>query len=246
MSSGVAPGTLNTGTSICAPRTLSCSTAAGRCMSAATSMRLFALLLQPARELRARRRLARPLQAHHHDAGDLRPWGPSGSRRPRRAHERDHLVVADLHEDVAGRHLDGLAILTLGADTDDLAQRLLLHARQERLDDAELDVGLEQRQAHLAQGRVDVLLGQLGQTGEAVARGLEAFGEGVEHGWVTQRISTARRRLHRYPAHAPAASHAEVDVQIGQLRVAGLHLRPAIGEQALGLVELAGQRLSLG
>ena len=36
MSSGDASGTLKTGTPICSPRILSCSTAAGRCMSAAT------------------------------------------------------------------------------------------------------------------------------------------------------------------------------------------------------------------
>ena len=46
-----------------------------------------------------------------------------------------------------------LAALALGLDADDLAERLLLHAREERLDDAELDVGLEEAQAHLAERR---------------------------------------------------------------------------------------------
>ncbi len=59
-------------------------------------------------------------------------------------------------------------VLALRADPDDLAEGLLLHAREEGLDDAELDVGLEQREAHLAEGGLDVLLGQLGQAGEAV------------------------------------------------------------------------------
>ncbi len=70
----------------------------------------------------------------------------------------------------------------LARDADDLAEGLLLDAREERLDDAELDVGLEEREAHLAQRGLDVLLGQLGQAGEAVAGGLETLGEGVEHG----------------------------------------------------------------
>ena len=48
----------------------------------------------------------------------------------------------------------------LHARLDGLAERLLLDARQEALDDAELDVGLEQRQPHLAQRRLDVLLGR--------------------------------------------------------------------------------------
>ncbi len=74
----------------------------------------------------------------------------------------------------------------------DLAERLLLHAREERLDDAELDVRLEQREAHLAQRGLDVLLGQLGQAREAIPGRFEPFGEGVEHG-VGGWLSTGRR-----------------------------------------------------
>ena len=79
--------------------------------------------------------------------------------------------------------LTRLPFLPLGARADDLAERLLLDAGEERLDDAELDVGLEQREAHLAQRGLDVLLGQLGEAREAVPGRFEPFGEGVEHGW---------------------------------------------------------------
>ncbi len=83
----------------------------------------------------------------------------------------------------------------LARDANDLAERLLLDAGEERLDDAELDVGLEQREAHLAQRRLDVLLGQLGQAREAVSGRFEPFGEGVEHG-VGVRLSTGRGAGH--------------------------------------------------
>ena len=105
---------------------------------------VLAFLLEQARELRARRRLARSLQAHHHDPGRL----PLGGERERRAlagrHEGDELVVADLDEDLPGRDLDRLPFLALRARPNDLAERLLLDASEEGLDDAELDVCLEQ------------------------------------------------------------------------------------------------------
>ena len=102
------------------------------------------------------------------------PFGASASAGALAGrHERDELVVADLDERVARRDLDGLPVLALRPDAHDLAERLLLHAGEERLDDAELDVGLEQREAHLAERRLDVLLGELGEPGEAVSRGLK-------------------------------------------------------------------------
>jgi hypothetical protein len=82
-------------------------------------------------------------------------------------HDGDELVVTDLHEDVARRDLHGVAVHALGLHADDLAQCLLLHASEEGLDDAELHVGLEQREADLAESRLEVLLGQLrGQRGD--------------------------------------------------------------------------------
>ena len=73
-------------------------------------------------------------------------------------------------------------ILALRANAHDLAERLLFHACEERFDDAELHVRLEQRQPHFAKGDVDILLGQLRETCEAVLGGFEALGECVKHG----------------------------------------------------------------
>src|ERR1019366_4553762 len=122
-------------------------------------------------------------------------------------HEGDELVVADLDEDVARRDLRDLAVLALALDANDLAERLLLDAGEERLDDAELHVGLEQREAHLAQRGLDVLLGQLGEAGEAISGGFEAFGERVEHG-LGVRLSTGRASK-RPPTSATRAACRE-------------------------------------
>src|SRR5690606_32263677 len=92
----------------------------------------------------------------------------------------DELVVADLDEALAGADLQHLP-LVLDARLDRLAQGLALDASQKGLDHAELDVGLEQAQAHLAQGGVDVALVELGEPGEAVARLAESLGDGLEH-----------------------------------------------------------------
>jgi hypothetical protein len=144
--------------------------------------RLVPLLLQPSRELRAGRRLPGALEADHHDARRLALRSHDERRAFPGRHECDEFVVADLHEDVARRHLHRLPVLPLGPDANDLPECLLLDARKEGLHNAELDVGLEQRETHLAQRRVDVLLRQLRQPGQAVARRFEAFGERVEHG----------------------------------------------------------------
>src|SRR3954467_10193261 len=126
--------------------------------------------LQVAGELGARRRLARALEAGHEDHG----------RRARRerdahrgaAHQRGELLVDDLDDLLARVEL-----------ADDLgAEAALLHGRRELLDDLEVDVGLEQREADLAHGLVDVVLGQR-PVGADVGEGLlELLGQGVEHG----------------------------------------------------------------
>ena len=71
------------------------------------------------------------------------------------AHE---FVVHDLDDQLA--RLDRL--------DDALAHGLRADIVDELLDDGEGDVGLEQRHADLAQGLVDVLLGQGAATGETV------------------------------------------------------------------------------
>ena len=70
----------------------------------------------------------------------------------------DQLVVHDLDDHLAGRdRLD---------DVD--ADRALLHLLDEAARHVERDVGLEQRAADLAQRRVDVLLRQRAEPGQAV------------------------------------------------------------------------------
>ena len=65
---------------------------------------------------------------------------------------------------------------------DVLAERVGLHAGDEVLDDLEVDVGLEQREADLAHRLVDgVLVQPLGAAEIAQGR-LEPVGEGIEHG----------------------------------------------------------------
>ena len=83
----------------------------------------------------------------------------------------DQLVVHDLHHHLARRHrLDDL-------DADGLA----LHLVDEGAHHVERDVGLEQRAAHLAQRRVDVLLGQRTAPRQAVENAAEPFRQGIEH-----------------------------------------------------------------
>ena len=88
----------------------------------------------------------------------MTPVRPVGAKAMGSASELiicDELVVADLDELVGGRDLVRLA-LVLDAGLDRLPERLLLDAGEEALDHAELHVGLEQRQAHLAQRGLDV------------------------------------------------------------------------------------------
>ena len=61
------------------------------------------------------------------------------------------------------------------------AQAALLDRRRELLDDLEVDVGLEQREADLAHGLVDVVLGQRAAGADVGEGRLELLGEGVEH-----------------------------------------------------------------
>ncbi len=129
---------------------------------------------QVAGELADGGRLTGALQADHHDAGRalLRPVEVGVDR----AHQLDELVLADLDEVLLGRGGER-AVADLGAQLDDgLAERLLLDAVEEGLDDLELDVGLEQRHAHVAQRLFDVVLGELGDAGEARLRVPKALG----------------------------------------------------------------------
>ena len=98
---------------------------------------LAAFLAQQQRELRRGGRLAGALEAGEQDHR-RRPPGERELRRAR-AHQRGQLLVDDLHDLLAGRQALG----------DVLADGPLAHLLDEVLDDLEVDVGLEQREADL-------------------------------------------------------------------------------------------------
>ena len=179
ISSGVAPGTLKTGMPTCLPRHLELLDGSGALHVGGDEERLLLeIVLEVPGELGGRGRLARALEADHHDARRARAGRGEDERlfALGRAHEGDELVVGDLGELVAGGDLHRLAAGAGRLDAYDLADGLLLDPGEEGLHHAELDVGLEQREAHLAQRHLHVGFGQLGETGEAVARLLEPFG----------------------------------------------------------------------
>ena len=64
----------------------------------------------------------------------------------------------------------------------------------EAADDREVDVGLEQGHADLAQDLVDVVLAQASLAAEALEDAVEAVGEGVEHA-VSQATGAVREPL---------------------------------------------------
>ena len=90
---------------------------------------------------------------------------------PRVAEQRDHLVADDLHDLLRRRQ----------APQDVLAHRALADAVDERLDDLEVDVGLEQRHADLAQRRLDGRLRQPRLAAQRPEDVLEAIAERIEH-----------------------------------------------------------------
>ena len=136
-------------TPTCLPSTASCSIAAGRLRVERGHQHAAAAAVGEALgDLRGRRGLARTLQPHHHDGH--RRHGVEIDGAGLLAEHRDELIVDDLHDHLPGRH----RLQHLGADG------ARAHLVGERAHHLERDVGLEQRTADLAQGRVDVLLGQ--------------------------------------------------------------------------------------
>ena len=73
-----------------------------------------------------------------------------------------------------------LALACAGADR--LPAAALGHVLQEAAHDAQIDVRLEERQAHLAQRLFDVRVVELRRPAQTVARRAEAPGQGLEHG----------------------------------------------------------------
>ena len=127
------------------------------------------LLDDVSRELGGRGRLARALQADHRDdRGVARQVEGAVAGRQ----ERDQLVVDDLDDLLAGRQ----------ALEDLVADGPLADAGDEVLDDLEVDVGLEQREPHVAHGGIDVGLADPAPAGQAAERLAKPLAEGVEHG----------------------------------------------------------------
>ena len=145
------------------------------------------------RELRRRGRLARALEAGEQDHR-RRPARERELRAPL-PHQLGQLLVDDLHDLLAGRQ----ALQHLGAE------RACLHAHEELLDDLEVDVGLEQREADLAQRLVEILLGEDPAVAQARENALELVGERVEHGF-TLYGRGCRALVVRAVRPAPAAS----------------------------------------
>ena len=142
------------------------------------------LLDDMARQLGRRGGLARALQAdHRHDSRiAAQVEDPIAG-----AQQVDELVVDDLHHGLTG----GEAL------QDVLADRLLTDARDEVLDDLEVDVGLEQREAHLAHRGIDVGLADPAAAGQAAERRPQALAEGVEHGRIGTPVQVMDRRVDR-------------------------------------------------
>src|SRR5207244_5029257 len=120
-------------------------------------------------EFAGRCRLARTLQSEQQDdARPLRRWLETAFRV---AEERHHLVANDLDHLLRRRE----------AAEDVLPHRAVANTVDERLDDLEVDVGLEQREANLAQRGLDVLFRQPPLAAERLENVLEAAAEGIKH-----------------------------------------------------------------
>ena len=103
--------------------------------------------------------------------------------------------------------MDELDDLLTGVEAleDVVPEGVRLHARDEVLDDLEVDVGLEEREPDLAHRLVDGVLVQPLGAAEVTQGRLEPVGEGIEHGrevygWprgATTRALNGRRRQGR-------------------------------------------------
>ncbi len=131
--------------------------------------RRFPFLAEEQRELGRRGRLPRALQAGEKDDG--RRTAGERELRASLAHDRGQLVVDDLDHLLprrkALRHLD--------------AGGTLLHARDEILDDLEVDVRLEEGEADLPHRLGKVLFGQRSMAPEVAEGRLQLVGKRVKH-----------------------------------------------------------------
>ncbi len=125
-------------------------------------------LTQRQRQLGGGRRLACALQPHQHD--HVRR-GAGHIQLRRFAQRAQQLLVNDLHNLLRRRQ----AFHHLGADGP------LSHARHQVLDNLEVDVGFQQRQTHLAQRHVNVLLRQLAVRRQLIKDSVQLGLQVLEH-----------------------------------------------------------------
>ena len=135
----------------------------------ADEQRVAALGLEPAGQLGRRRRLAGALQAGHQH--DRRRTAGVGDLQRLAAEDAGELGVDDLDDLLAGiEHLRAGRADRLDADAvDDVAG------------DADVDVGVEQGGADLAQHLVDVGLGEPALAAQTLDDAVEAVGQVLEH-----------------------------------------------------------------
>ncbi|OPZ51728.1 MAG: hypothetical protein BWY91_02610 [bacterium ADurb.BinA028] len=127
------------------------------------------LLLEPVAQFACEGGLSRPLETGQHDdrgrvLGQIERAGLP-------AEDGDELLVDDL-DDLLAR-VEGLTHLG--------AQRSLADRRDERLDDGQGDIGVEQRHPDVAQGRVDVVLGEAPLAAQVAEGRGQPVGQVVEH-----------------------------------------------------------------
>ncbi len=137
------------------------------------------LLGQPLGELGGRRRLARPLQADDHDHGGRRHAEVERCRVA--AEHLDQRVVDDLDDLLPRRD----------RSRDLRADRARGDAVDEVLDHRQRDVGLEQRDPHLAHRRAHVELGQRPAPAELVEHPGKPVGETIEHQYLITKNAPA-------------------------------------------------------
>src|SRR5690606_9051415 len=128
-----------------------------------------ALPLQPPRQLRRRRRLTRALEPHQQD--HRRRGRRELERRTAPAQQGDQLVVNDLHDLLARR--DG--------PEHALAERTLLHPRQEVPRELVVDVGLQQDTADLPEPVLDHGLREHAALAEPAEYAVQLFAQLLEH-----------------------------------------------------------------
>ena len=163
------------------PTTFSCWMAAGRLTSVDTSSGCRPCLVSHFASLPAVVVLPAPCSPSSRTTRGrlLVGWQPAFGV----AEERQHLVADDLDDLLRRRQ----------AAEDVLPHRPVAHPVDERLDDLEVDVRLEQRQPNLAQRGLDVLRRQPRLAAQGLEDVLKACAEGVEHDALTCSSANAYR-----------------------------------------------------